>query len=75
MDSAIPGRGPYWWDRECDTKGRPVRPDVRAAVLEIWEDACGRTRALLGGRLARRRTRTASLSLSRKCSSYSRSVR
>ena len=30
-----------------DRAGRPIRPDVRLAGHEIWEQACQRTRALL----------------------------
>lgn len=31
-----------------DRAGRPIRPDVRLAGHEIWEQACRRTWALLG---------------------------
>jgi DNA-directed RNA polymerase specialized sigma24 family protein len=47
MDS-IPGRGPFWWDREFDAGGKAIRADVRAAARTIWPNACERTRALLG---------------------------
>lgn len=39
-----------WWDRASDQSGRAIRPDVRAAGHEIWEQACQRTEALLGDR-------------------------
>lgn len=41
------GRILVWWDRDVDQAGRPIRPDVRLAGHEIWEQACQRTRALL----------------------------
>ena len=41
------GRILVWWDRDVDQAGRPIRPDVRLAGQEIWEQACQRTRALL----------------------------
>jgi predicted transcriptional regulator len=41
------GRILVWWDREVDQSGRPIRPDVRLAGHEIWEQACQRTQALL----------------------------
>jgi DNA-directed RNA polymerase specialized sigma24 family protein len=40
--------GPVWWDRECDSAGRPLRPDVRAAAHQIWDSACRRVQSLLG---------------------------
>src|SRR6202035_2200192 len=36
-----------WWDRDVDHAGRPIRPDVRLAGNEIWEQACQRTQVLL----------------------------
>jgi DNA-directed RNA polymerase specialized sigma24 family protein len=36
-----------WWDRDVDRTGRPIRPDVRSAANEIWEEACRRTYVLL----------------------------
>ena len=36
-----------WWDRDLDRNGRPIRPDVRSAGHEIWEQACRRTRVEL----------------------------
>jgi hypothetical protein len=36
-----------WWDRYLDHAGRPIRPDVRLAGHEIWEQACQRTQVLL----------------------------
>lgn len=43
---ACTGRILVWWDRDVDRAGRPIRPDVRLAGHEIWEQACQRTRAL-----------------------------
>jgi DNA-directed RNA polymerase specialized sigma24 family protein len=37
-----------WWDRDADSAGRPIREDVRIAAHEVWEQACQRTRILLG---------------------------
>jgi DNA-directed RNA polymerase specialized sigma24 family protein len=45
---ASAGRIFVWWDREVDLTGRPIREDVRQAGHEIWEQACQRTRFLLG---------------------------
>jgi DNA-directed RNA polymerase specialized sigma24 family protein len=45
---ACAGRILLWWDREVDLAGRPIRQDVRQAAHEIWEQACQRTRFLLG---------------------------
>ncbi len=47
MSSPI-GKGAFWWDRELDFSGRPIRPDVRAAAHEVWYQACGRVQAVLG---------------------------
>jgi DNA-directed RNA polymerase specialized sigma24 family protein len=47
MDTSF-GKGPFWWDRELDFAGRPIRPDVRAAAHEVWYQACGRVQAVLG---------------------------
>ena len=44
---ACTGRILVWWDRDVDRAGRPIRPDVRLAGHEIWEQACQRTRVLL----------------------------
>lgn len=41
------GRVLVWWDRDLDQAGRPIRPDVRLAGHDIWEQACRRTQALL----------------------------
>lgn len=41
------GRILVWWDRDVDQSGRPIRPDVRLAGHEIWEQACQRTQAVL----------------------------
>ena len=41
------GRRLAWWDRDVDRTGRPIRPDVRLAAHEIWEQACQRTQVLL----------------------------
>jgi DNA-directed RNA polymerase specialized sigma24 family protein len=45
---ACAGRILFWWDREVDQAGRPIREDVRQAGHEIWAQACHRTRSLLG---------------------------
>lgn len=37
-----------WWDREFDKTGKPIRADVRAAAVEIWEKICSRTQATIG---------------------------
>jgi DNA-directed RNA polymerase specialized sigma24 family protein len=42
------GRILVWWDRDVDRAGRPIRPDVRLAGHEIWEQACQRTHVVLG---------------------------
>lgn len=34
------GERPPWWDREFDLAGRAIRPDVRAAAIRIWKNAC-----------------------------------
>ena len=44
---ACAGRILAWWDRDVDHAGRPIRPDVRLAAHEIWEQACQRTQAVL----------------------------
>lgn len=46
--ASLGSNGPVWWDRECDSAGRPIRPDVRAAAHEIWDSACRRVQSLLG---------------------------
>lgn len=38
---------PLWWDRDIDRKGRPIRPDVRAAAHGIWSCACRRAESLI----------------------------
>src|SRR5258706_3977007 len=38
---------PLWWDRDIDGKGRPIRPDVRAAAHGIWSCACRRAESLI----------------------------
>jgi len=47
---ACAGRKLAWWDRDVDRAGRPIRPDVRLAGHEIWEQACQRTQILLADR-------------------------
>jgi hypothetical protein len=42
------GRVLFWWDRDADQAGRPIRPDVRLAGHEIWKQVCHRTQARLG---------------------------
>jgi hypothetical protein len=46
--ASLGNNGPVWWDRECDSAGRPLRPDVRAAAHQIWDSACWRVQSLLG---------------------------
>ena len=38
----------FWWDRELDSTGRPIRTDVRSAAIELWENACQQANAVLG---------------------------
>jgi hypothetical protein len=45
---AFSGNNLLWWDRETDSSGRAIREDVRAAARQVWDDACQKTRALLG---------------------------
>ena len=44
---ACAGRILVWWDRDFDGCGRPIRPDVRLAGREIWEQACQQTMAIV----------------------------
>jgi hypothetical protein len=46
--ASLGSNGPVWWDRECDSAGRPIRPDVRAAAHQIWDSAGRRVQSLLG---------------------------
>lgn len=46
--NTVSGKDLLWWDRELDPTGKPIRLDVRSAAREVWNDACNRTRALLG---------------------------
>jgi hypothetical protein len=39
-----------WWDRDVDQAGKLIRPDVRSAGHDIWEQACRRTQAVLADR-------------------------
>ena len=39
---------PVWWDREIDREGGSIRPDVREAAQQIWKNACGLAKTLLG---------------------------
>jgi DNA-directed RNA polymerase specialized sigma24 family protein len=45
---AFSGSNLLWWDRDTDSSGRAIREDVRAAARQVWDDACKKTRALLG---------------------------
>jgi DNA-directed RNA polymerase specialized sigma24 family protein len=47
---ACPGRTLVWWDREIDHAARPIRPDVRSAAHDLWEQACQQTLALVADR-------------------------
>lgn len=40
--------GSLWWDRELDSAGRQIRPDVRASAHEVWPNACRQAQSLLG---------------------------
>jgi hypothetical protein len=31
------GKDPFWWDRDLDLAGRPIRPDVRAAARGLGQ--------------------------------------
>src|ERR1700737_1929601 len=44
---ACAGRILAWWDGDVVRAGRLIRPDVRLAAHEIWEQVCQRTQALL----------------------------
>jgi DNA-directed RNA polymerase specialized sigma24 family protein len=44
---ACAGRILVWWDRDFDSGGRPIRPDVRSAGRDLWEQACQQTLATL----------------------------
>jgi hypothetical protein len=46
--NTVSSNAPFWWDRELDSLGTPIRPDVRSAAVQIWDVACNQTRALLG---------------------------
>ena len=46
--ASLGSNGPVWWDRDCDSAGRPIRPDVRAAAHQIWDIARRRVQSLLG---------------------------
>jgi hypothetical protein len=38
----MPTTALFWWDREVEGAGRPIRVDVRLAGHEIWEQVCQR---------------------------------
>src|SRR5215467_12357313 len=38
----------HWWDRELDDQGMRIRPDVRQAAHEKWQEARNRVRVALG---------------------------
>jgi hypothetical protein len=46
--NTLSDKSPVWWDQELDPTGRPIRLDVRCAAHELWNNACTRTRAVLG---------------------------
>ncbi len=46
--SAFSNRSSLWWDRELDSAGRPLRPDVRSAARQVWNQACARIETILG---------------------------
>jgi DNA-directed RNA polymerase specialized sigma24 family protein len=37
-----------WWDRDFDSNGNPIRPDVRNAGQQLWGVVCRQTVAYLG---------------------------
>lgn len=37
-----------YWDTGIDSRGKPIREDVRQAARAIWKSVCNRTRAVLG---------------------------
>ncbi len=39
---------PPWWDREFDAAGTPIRDDVRAAAIGLWEKVCNVVQKDLG---------------------------
>jgi len=45
---ASPGKSSPWWDRNADDAGRPIRSDVRAAAVEVWDKAEYYARRALG---------------------------
>jgi DNA-directed RNA polymerase specialized sigma24 family protein len=47
VSMACPGRTLAWWDRELDQAGRTIRPDVRSAAHDIWDQACQQTMAIV----------------------------
>ena len=49
---SVPTKRLTWWDREIDDAGRPIRPDVRLAAQEIWQEACRRAQAMLADNAA-----------------------
>ena len=44
---ACAGRMLVWWDRDFDSAGRRIRPDVRSAGHDLWRQACQETMAVL----------------------------
>lgn len=38
----------FWWDRDIDSSGKPLRSDVRTTASEVWERACNQTQSVLG---------------------------
>jgi DNA-directed RNA polymerase specialized sigma24 family protein len=39
---------PAWWDREFDSSGKPIRTDVRAAAIKVWESVCALVAGIRG---------------------------
>jgi DNA-directed RNA polymerase specialized sigma24 family protein len=39
---------PRWWDREFDKSGKPIRADVRASAIEIWDKVSRKARSVVG---------------------------
>ena len=44
----VSSKSPLWWDQELDPTGKSIRLDVRSAAREVWNEACIRTRTVLG---------------------------
>jgi len=45
--ATTPNAGPFWWDRDVDDQGRPIRADVREAAHQLWPEAVRRVKHTL----------------------------